>query len=112
MVVLQLLIATSLFFVWVVRYENIVTEFRDYALPDWLRDLVGILKLTCAALLVVGIWREGLALFGSVGLVGLMSCAVAIHFRRGTPLGARLPAFSLLALSLFIAVMNGGLLSA
>ena len=37
----QVLVASSIFFVWVVRYDNIVSEFRQYGLPDWLRDLVG-----------------------------------------------------------------------
>jgi len=41
---LQALVATSIFFVWVVRYGNVVEEFKHYGLPDWLRDLVGILK--------------------------------------------------------------------
>lgn len=41
---LQALVAVSVFFVWVIRYANIVQEFKQYGLPDWLRDLVGILK--------------------------------------------------------------------
>ena len=36
---LRILLAVSLFFFWVVRYDNIVKEFRDdYDLPNWLRD--------------------------------------------------------------------------
>ena len=35
--VIKIVISTALFFVWVVRYENIITEFiRDYKYPDWL----------------------------------------------------------------------------
>jgi tellurite resistance protein TehA-like permease len=49
----NIVIAAALFFVWVVRYDNIVEEFKnDYNYPDWLRDLTGILKLSCAAMLL------------------------------------------------------------
>ena len=45
---LKILVGVSILFVWVVRYHNIVEEFKLYHLPDWLRDLVGILKITFA----------------------------------------------------------------
>jgi hypothetical protein len=44
----KILVVTSIFFVWVVRYENIVKEFEEYGIPAWVRDLTGILKLTFA----------------------------------------------------------------
>ena len=31
---LQALVAASIFFVWVVRYDNLIQEFNQYALPD------------------------------------------------------------------------------
>ena len=31
---LQALVAASVFFVWVVRYGNIIEEFKQYGLPD------------------------------------------------------------------------------
>ena len=43
---LKVFVAVSIFFVWVPRYHNIVEEFKTYQYPDWLRDIVGILKLT------------------------------------------------------------------
>ena len=39
---LKILVAGSIFFVWVVRYDNIVKEFEVYGLSVQLRDLVGI----------------------------------------------------------------------
>ncbi|MBE0543396.1 MAG: hypothetical protein IH623_18795 [Verrucomicrobia bacterium] len=33
---LQAFVAASVFFVWVVRYANIIQEFKQYGLPDWL----------------------------------------------------------------------------
>ena len=51
--VLKIVISTALIYVWVVRYDNIISEFRkDYNYPDWLRDLTGITKLSCAVMLL------------------------------------------------------------
>ena len=106
MILLQVLVAASLLFVWVVRYDNIVEEFKSYGLPDGLRDLVGVLKLTCALLLLVGIGRERLAMTGALVLAILMGCALGTHVRCKTPLQARLPALALLLLSTVILLLN------
>ena len=111
-IVLQALVAASVIFVWVVRYENIVQEFKQYGLPDWLRDLVGILKLTFALLLLLGIQRSFLAMIGGLGVAGLMGCAFAIHLRVKNPAFKMLPSLTLLVLSLIIAVINYRLLNA
>ena len=50
--ILCILVFGSIIFVWVVRYENIKDEFKTFNLPKWLRDLVGILKLSFAILLL------------------------------------------------------------
>ena len=111
-IVLQALVAASIFFVWVVRYDNIIKEFQHYRLPDWLRDLVGILKLTFALLLLLGIERQPLAIVGSLGIAGLMGCAFVVHLRVKNPVFKMLPSLTLLALSLIIAVINYRLLNA
>ena len=111
-IVLQALVAASIIFVWVVRYDNIIQEFKQYGLPDWLRDLVGILKLTFALLLLLGIQRASLAMVGGLGIAGLMGCAFAMHLRVKNPAFKMLPALTLLALSLIIAVINYRLLNA
>lgn len=111
-ILLQALVAASIFFVWVVRYENIIQEFKQYGLPDWLRDLVGILKLTFALLLLLGIQRVTLAMIGSLGIAGLMGCAFAMHLRVKNPVFKMLPSLTLLVLSLILAVINYRLLNA
>ncbi|MBM3831511.1 MAG: hypothetical protein FJ406_13390 [Verrucomicrobia bacterium] len=103
---LQALVAASIFFVWVVRYDNIIHEFRCYALPDWLRDIVGICKLTLALLLVLGIDRSPLALVGGAGMAFLMVCAFVVHLRVNTPWAKRLPCLSLFTVSLAIALIH------
>lgn len=103
---LQALVATSIFFVWVVRYGNLIQEFKHYALPDWLRDFVGILKLTLSLLLLLGIDRKPLAVAGALGIAGLMICAFIVHLRVKTPWVKRIPCLGLLAMSLTIVLVN------
>ena len=103
---LQALVAASILFVWVVRYDNIVREFRHYQLPDWLRDLVGILKLTFSLMLLIGIERVPLAVVGGVGIVMLMGAAVVTHLRVKNPVFKMLPSLTLLAMSAAIALIN------
>lgn len=103
---LQSLVAASIFYVWVVRYENIIHEFHHYKLPDWLRDIVGICKLTLALLLVLGIERSPLAVVGGAGMAFLMICAFVVHLRVNTPWVKRVPCLVLLAVSLAIALIH------
>jgi uncharacterized membrane protein YphA (DoxX/SURF4 family) len=107
---LQALVAVSIFYVWVVRYSNVVEEFKQYRLPDWLRDLVGVLKLTFSLMLLIGIERVPLALAGSLGIAFLMLCAIFTHLRVKNPFLKMIPGLSLLVLSLVIAFMNYRLL--
>ena len=48
---LKIIAAVAVYFVWVVRYDNIKKEFSDYKLPKMFRDLVGILKISCTVML-------------------------------------------------------------
>jgi len=102
----KILVATSIFFVWVVRYKNIVKEFEEYGIPAWLRDLTGILKLTFALMLLCGQHDRDLTVFGSVGIVVLMACAQVVHIRAETAVFRRVPSFVLLMLSGAIAYVS------
>ncbi len=105
-ILLQAFVAASIFFVWVVRYANIVTEFQQYHLPDWLRDFVGILKITFAILLLVGIDRPRAAMLGGVGIALLMAAAFFMHLRVKNPPLKMLPSLTLIVLSVGIAYLN------
>ncbi len=100
---IKILVATSIFFVWVVRYKNIVKEFEEYGIPVWLRDLTGILKLTFGAMLLIGQHDEYITLLGALGIAALMACAQVVHFRAGTAPSRRLPSLVLMLLSGVIA---------
>ncbi len=108
---LQAFVAASVFFVWVVRYPNIVQEFKQYGLPDWLRDLVGILKMTFSLMLVIGIERRPFAVAGGVGIAVLMGAAFVTHLRVKNPVVKMLPSLTLLVFSAVIAWINYRLLA-
>ena len=110
-IALQALVAAAVFFVWVVRYANIVQEFKQYALPDWLRDLVGILKLTCSLLLLIGIERPLFAVVGGGVIAVLMAAAFVTHLRVKNPVFKMLPSLTLLVLAAVIALINYRLLT-
>jgi len=96
----RILVPVAIFFVWVVRYDNIVKEFKHYSLPDWTRDLVGILKLSCAVMILTS--NGFLLKLGAVGIVLLMIAALIVHLRVKNPPAKMLPAATLMLLSLLI----------
>ncbi len=100
--ILRVLIVTSIFFVWVVRYDNIINEFKEYSFPDWLRDLVGIMKMTFSLMLLIG--DQGMVKWGALGIAILMVAAQITHFKCGTAFKRRLPSVVLLLASAYIFV--------
>lgn len=68
----QLIIASSIVVVWVFRFDNIVKEFKQYGLPDLVRNMVGATKIALATLLVAGIWFPQLVLVPTLIMALLM----------------------------------------
>lgn len=108
---LQALVAAAVIFVWVVRYANIVDEFQQYQLPGWLRDLVGIFKVTFVIMLLIGIERGRFAVVGGIGIAILMGAAVITHLRVKNPVFKMLPAVTLMICSVAITWINYRLLT-
>jgi hypothetical protein len=77
--VLKILSGIAIFFVWVVRYDNIKREFKEYKLPTWLRDTVGILKISFAAMLQFT--NIEIVRIGALGITILMLGAIFTHIR-------------------------------
>lgn len=99
--IFKTLVAGSIYFVWVVRYQNIVEEFKYYGLPSWLRDLVGILKLSFALMLFS---KHLLVNFlGASGIAALMLAAMATHWKVRNPFYKIAPSMSLMVICSFIA---------
>ncbi len=99
----QLIVAVSIFIVWVFRFDNIVIEFKQYGLSDLTRMIVGAAKIALATLLVAGIWYSSLVLIPALMMAFLMICAQYFHFKVKNPWQKHIPSLVLLLLCLFIA---------
>jgi hypothetical protein len=102
--VLKIIVLASVLFVWVVRYDNIIIEFQQYQLPSWVRDCVGILKVSFVLMLMNQDHR--VVLVGSSGIVVFMLAALFTHLRVKNPISKMVPAFTLMTLSLVIFLMT------
>ena len=104
----QIVIALSIAFVWIVRFPNIVREFHEYGLPDWVRTSVGAAKISLATLLVAGIWYPGLVILPALLMAFLMVGAQVAHLRAHHRWSKYPPSLLLLLLSLFVAGVYAG----
>jgi hypothetical protein len=97
---MQTFIAISVMYVWVVRYQAVLNDFTTFQLPDWLRDVTGVCKLTGAVLLLGS--DEQMAVVGAGITSFFMLGAVVMHLRVKNPVKKMVPSFGLGATSLFI----------
>lgn len=104
----QVIIALSVVYVWIVRLPNIEKEFREYGLPDLLRNTVGASKIALATLLIAGIWYPSLVLIPAVLMAFLMLCAQGFHLKAKHPWQKYMPSLALLLLSLFVVAVYSG----
>lgn len=100
----QLVISLSVVYVWIFRYDNIVTEFKQFGLSDLTRNSIGASKIALATLLITGIWFPELVFIPALLMGFLMICAQFFHFKVKNPWNKHLPSLLLLALSLFVAL--------
>ena len=97
---LKIIATVSIFFVWVVRYENIKQEFRSYNFPIWFRDIVGILKLSFTIMLHSS--NDDIVIFGSLGICVLMVGAVGVHIVKKNTFRQYLPSISMILICFII----------
>jgi len=100
--ILKILTLASVFFVWFIRYENIVDEFKKYGYSSKLRDLVGILKITSVILIQNS--NPILVKTGSALLAFLMLAAFITHLKVKNPIIEFLPSFTLMCFSILFFV--------
>ena len=111
----QIIIALGIFNVWLLRFgkstawrggtaQNMTEEFQVYGLPTWFMGLIGFLKLLLAVSLIAGIWIPTLKQPAAIGMGVLMLGAISMHVKVNDPLKRSLPAFTMLALSVVVAV--------
>lgn len=116
MPMLQVIVALGLLNVWLVRAgrstpyrggdaKTMVEEFAAYGLPDWMRKLVGMLKIGAALALIVGIWVPVIVAPAALLVAVLMVGALAMHVKVRDPVRKSIPA--LLVLVLCVAILFG-----
>lgn len=98
----QLIVAISVLYVWIFRYDNVVFEFINFGLNGTIRNLAGTIKIALATLLITGIWLPILILPAAAGMGIMMFIAQYFHFKVKSTLLKRLPSFLLLLLSVYI----------
>ncbi len=110
-VVAQVVVALSVLYVWIFRYDNLVREFKEYRLSDTVRNLVGAVKIALCTLLLTGIWYPSLVLYPALIMAFLMLGAQVAHFRAKHAWQKYIPSLVLLLLSLYIAGVASGRLA-
>ncbi len=98
----QLIIAISVAYVWIFRFDNVVKEFKKFGLSDLTRNFVGASKISLATLLLAGIWYPSLIVIPCIIMSLFMVAAQYFHFKLGNPFNKHLPSLILLILCAFI----------
>jgi len=105
-IVAQVIVALSIGYVWIFRFDNIVKEFKQYGLSDLTRTMVGASKIALSTLLVAGIWYPDLVLIPALLIALLMLAAQYFHFKVGNPWQKYIPSLFLLIVCLFISAVS------
>ena len=105
-IIAQIIVALSIVYVWIFRFDNIVKEFKQYGLSDVTRSIVGSAKIALSTLLVAGIWYSDLVLIPALLIAFLMLSAQYFHFKVSNPWQKHIPSLLLLILCLFIAAAS------
>ena len=75
--------------------SNLFEEFEVYGLSDYFL-IIGIIKVSLAVLLLVGIFYKKLTLFSAGGIAIMMLAAAYFHFSVGDELIKALPSSAML----------------
>ena len=102
----QFAVASSVYYVWIFRFHNVLKEFKSFGLSDLTRNLVGASKITLSTLLVIGIWFPTFIFIPSLLMAGFMISAQFFHFKIKNTFIKHLPSLVLLILSLIIAYFS------
>lgn len=106
----QIVVAVSVYFVWIFRFHNVIAEFKQFGYSDVFRNFVGAAKMSISALLILGLCYNEITLYAALGMAFFMLGAQFSHLRVKNPFFQRLPSLVFLLMSLFIAAFNYGLI--
>lgn len=102
----QIIVATSVAYVWIFRYENIIKEFKQFGLSDLTRSFIGAVKIALATLIIIGIGYPELVPIPSALMGLLMIAAQYFHFKIKNPFIKHFPSLFLLVLCVFITLAS------
>lgn len=103
---IQIIVAVSVAYVWIFRYDNIIREFKQFGLSDLTRSFVGAAKISLATIIIMGIWYPTLILIPSALMGLLMLAAQYFHYKIKNPLLKRLPSLILMILCVFLTLAS------
>lgn len=113
-IALQLIVAISLIYVWLIQQnkptrwrggnaKSLTEEFKVYGLPEWLFFTVGFLKVGLSVLLIMAIWFPALIQPVSISIAVLLLGSIIMHLKIKDPIVKSYPALLFLALCMVIA---------
>ncbi len=102
----QIIVASSVLYVWIFRFHNVLKEFTSFGLSDVVRNSVGVSKTALATLLITGIWYPNLVFLSSSLMGAFMVAAQFFHLKVNNPIKQRLPSLVLLILCGFVAFFS------
>jgi len=116
-IALKVIVGLSILNVWLVQNKKdtrwrggdastLMEEFKAYGLPVWMVYVVGTMKVLLAVLLMASIWYPVLQFYSALGLAGLLTGSVLMHFKISDPLFKSFPAVLFLTMCLIIAFAN------
>ena len=100
--VLKIIATVAVLFVWSVRYDNIKKEFREYGLPSWFRDVIGILKISFTFMLHSS--TSVVVIIGSGGISLLMIGAMLTHLKMKSPFKKYIASVTMFSISTYILI--------
>ena len=100
--VLKIIATVAVLFVWSVRYDNIKKEFREYGLPSWFRDVIGILKISFTFMLHSS--TPVVVIIGSGGISLLMLGAMLTHLKMKSPFKKYIASVTMFSISTYILI--------
>ena len=115
--VLQVIISLGLLNVWLLRAgsetayrggdaKTLKSEFSAYGLPAWSFYVVGMLKVSAAVALALGVWLSFLTPPASALIAALMLGAAAMHVRVGDAFSKAVPAVLMFCMSATVFLLN------
>ncbi len=106
LILAQIIIATSVAYVWIFRYDVIIKEFKEFGLSDLTRTFVGASKVSLATLLIAGIWYSSLITIPAIIMGLFMLAAQYYHFKVKNPFIKHLPSLIFLILCIFTTLVS------